>query len=82
MVIADPCDRGYQSIAAARHILDVSWLASGLAERNAELAHAEVQARIEVDVRVRPQALADLFTRDDGAAPFGEQVQQPRWLRR
>ena len=75
MVVTDWRDPSNQTIAAARHVLDVSWLASGIAECDAELAHTEVQTGVEVDVCLGPQPLADLFTRDDGAAPFDEQLQ-------
>jgi hypothetical protein len=80
VIVANPRDGRNQPIAAARHVLHVSWLAAGITERHAELPHTEVQAGVEIDVRFAPQSLAYLLTRDEGAAAFDEQLQQPRGL--
>jgi hypothetical protein len=41
-----------------------------------------MQAGVEVDVRVGPEPLSNLLTREDRAAALGEQLQQPRRLGR
>ena len=61
-------DRGNQSIAAPRHVLDVLRLGGGITKGCAKLPHTEVQAGVEIDVRVWPELFPDFVACDDAAA--------------
>lgn len=53
-----------------------------VAKRGPHLAHAVVNAFLEVDVpRVAPERPPDLVVRDDVAGTGGKQREQRRWLR-
>src|SRR5207248_2478978 len=50
-------------------------------QRGSQLADAEIQAALEIDVNtVTPERLTDFFARDEIARPGDEQREQPRGL--
>lgn len=71
-----------QPVAAAGHRAHDACVGRGLAERAADLGHAEVHAPFEVDDPIRPEVRLDLLARDQPARAVDEQFEQPHRLRR
>ena len=55
-----------------RVVLDVPRRVADVVERDAQLAHSDIEPVVEVDDSLRPQRFDELFARDYLARPVGE----------
>jgi hypothetical protein len=65
-----------ESVALPRRRLDVARARAPVTKDRSQATDDNVEAVIDVDVRVGPQPALDLFTRDQLARPFEQQAEQ------
>ena len=73
---------GHQPISSPRHVFHVPRLRRRVAQGRPHLPDAEMQARVEIHMRVRPQPLADFLPADNRSLTLHEKNKQTRRLRR